>query len=199
MRCLIVDDEPLAREGLLRHLKAHQQVEVVGEAENVSAALRLVEEVRPDLILLDVQLRGETGFDLLAKLAPPGPQVIFVTAYNRYALQAFRADAVDYLLKPIRAEHLTEALVRAASRRKSADMLPEQACQLLRGLGLTVREAEVLYWIGQSKTNAEIADVLKISAETVKKQVQKVLSNLGVDSRLGAALRASEFLERQRR
>jgi DNA-binding NarL/FixJ family response regulator len=194
MRCLIVDDEPLARQGLRRQLLGREGVEVVGEADNVRTALELAESLRPDLIFLDVQLRGETGFDLLSRLVPAAPQVIFVTAYNHFAVQAFRADAVDYLLKPIRPAQLSEAIKRAQLRRSVAETSPEQGAEALRTLGLTAREAEVLFWIAQGKTNPEIALILKTSPGTVKKQAQKVLERLGVDSRLGAAMRATEVL-----
>jgi two-component system, LytTR family, response regulator len=194
MRCLILDDEPPAREGIRKLLAAHPDVQVVGEAARVDAALRLAELRRPDLILLDVQLRGETGFDFLARATDPLPYIIFVTAHDRYAAEAFRVEAVDYLLKPVEPAALAEALRRVSQRVRPAPRpaIPHPAA--LQSLGLTLREAEVLFWLAQGKSNPEIAIILENSPETVKKHVQSILSRLRVENRVGAALQASRIL-----
>ena len=111
-RVLIVDDEHLARQAMRRLLAAHPEVEIVGEAEGVSDALREIERTRPQLVFLDIELGGADGFDLLARLEAP-PVVVFVTAYAEYAVEAFAVDAVDYLLKPVDPERLAESLKRA--------------------------------------------------------------------------------------
>jgi len=118
MRVLIVDDERLARAELRRLLAAHPYVQVVGEAASAAEAAGQLAALRPDLLLLDVQMPGGSGFDLLAALEPGGdmPEVIFTTAYDQYALQAFDANALDYLLKPIQPQRLASALERAAAR-----------------------------------------------------------------------------------
>lgn len=194
MRCLIVDDELPAREGMRQLLLAHRDVQVVGEASGVAEALGLAESRRPDLIFLDVQLRGETGFDFLAQAETPLPHIVFVTAHERFAAEAFRVDAVDYLLKPVQPAHLAEALRRVWSRPRRSE--PETVSpSALQSLGLTAREAEVLFWLAQGKSNPEIAAILNNSAGTVKKQVQSILEHLGVDSRVSAALRAAEVLD----
>jgi DNA-binding NarL/FixJ family response regulator len=166
---------------------------VTGEASSVDDALRLMDVSRPHVVFLDVQLRGETGFDLLARLPPPWPHIIFVTAHDRYAAQAFRVPALDYLLKPVDPAHLAQALMRVRELPVS-ERRPVAHPAALQSLGLTAREAEVLFWIAQGKSNPQIAAILHNSPETVKKQVQSILGRLGVDSRVNAALRAAEIL-----
>ena len=111
-RVLIVDDEHLARQAMRRLLAGHPEVEIVGEAQGVSDALREIESARPELVFLDIELGGADGFDLLARLQAP-PVVVFVTAYAEYAVEAFAVNAVDYLLKPVDPERLAESLKRA--------------------------------------------------------------------------------------
>lgn len=193
MRCLIVDDEAPAREGMRKLLLAHENIEVAGEASGVDDALPLMGTCSPQIVFLDVQLRGETGFDLLARAPQPWPHIIFVTAHDRYAAQAFRVEAVDYLLKPVDPVHLAEALLRVGARPVSPHP-PIAHPAALQSLGLSAREAEVLFWVAQGKSNPQIAAILRNSPETVKKQMQSILGRLGVDSRVKAALRAAEIL-----
>lgn len=115
MRVLIVDDERLARAELRRMLASHPGVQIVGEAANAAEAALQVAALQPDLLLLDVQMPGGSGFDLLAAL-DDAPEVIFTTAFDQYALQAFQASALDYLMKPIEPQRLASALERAAAR-----------------------------------------------------------------------------------
>jgi two-component system, LytTR family, response regulator len=115
IRVLVVDDERLARAELQRLLACHASVAVVGEAANAAEAALQVAALQPDLLLLDVQMPGASGFDLLAALDDP-PEVIFTTAFDQYALQAFEASALDYLMKPIEPRRLAAALERAAAR-----------------------------------------------------------------------------------
>lgn len=109
MRALIVDDERLARAELRRLLAAHPSVQVVGEAANAIEARAAIQELAPDLVFLDVQMPGGSGFDLLASLET-APAVIFTTAFDQYALRAFDVSAIDYLLKPIEPARLAHAL-----------------------------------------------------------------------------------------
>lgn len=115
IRALIVDDERLARTELRRLLAAHAEIEIVGEAANIVDAERSINELQPELIFLDVQMPGGSGFDLLAAL-DDAPDVIFTTAFDAYALKAFEVNALDYLQKPIEAKRLAAALERAQSR-----------------------------------------------------------------------------------
>jgi two-component system LytT family response regulator len=112
MRCLIVDDEAPARLEMRRLLSAHPRVEVVGEAGDVRTALELYSRLRPELIFLDIQLRGETGFDFVAAMGEGESRVVFVTAYDQHALRGFECNALDYLLKPVHPERLKSTLER---------------------------------------------------------------------------------------
>jgi DNA-binding LytR/AlgR family response regulator len=112
LRTLIVDDEHPARERLRRLLGEIEAVDIVGEAEDGVQAVQMIEELSPDLVLLDVQMPGLDGFGVIEALADP-PQVVFVTAYDQYAIRAFEVNALDYLLKPFTAARLEKALHRA--------------------------------------------------------------------------------------
>jgi two-component system LytT family response regulator len=110
-RAILVDDERLARRALRNLLAAYDNIEVVGEAESVGSAENLIAESDPNLVFLDVQMPGESGFDLLEK-AEVKANVIFVTAYDEYAIRAFEVDAIDYLLKPVDPTRLRSAIER---------------------------------------------------------------------------------------
>lgn len=111
LRALIIDDERLARSALRRLLKAHGEVNIVGEATNAEEAIRAIRRTSPDVIFLDVEMPSGNGFELLERLEDV-PVVIFTTAYDEYAVQAFEVSALDYLLKPITAERLAATLRR---------------------------------------------------------------------------------------
>ncbi len=111
MRAIIVDDERLARVELRRLLAEHPEIEIAGEARGGEEALRLISTLHPELIFLDVQMPGMTGFELLEQLEDV-PRVIFTTGYDRYAIKAFEVNALDYLMKPIAPDRLAEALSR---------------------------------------------------------------------------------------
>jgi len=114
LRALIVDDEPLARQRLQRMLRGEDDLELLAPCADGRAAVAAILEQRPDLLFLDVQMPGMTGFEVLAAVgAKRMPVVVFVTAHDRFALQAFDAEAVDYLLKPFGAERVQKALQRA--------------------------------------------------------------------------------------
>jgi two-component system LytT family response regulator len=114
MRCLLVDDEPLARERFRTLLReAEADVEVVAEAEGGQEAVSLIHEEEPDVVFLDVQMPVLDGFDVVDLLPERRPHIVFVTAYDEYAIQAFDVHALDYLTKPVRLERLSEALDRA--------------------------------------------------------------------------------------
>ena len=118
IRTLIVDDEPAARERLRQLLAAAADVEIAGEAGDGLEAIEKISALAPDLVLLDIQMPGCTGLDVAASLAEPRPRIIFCTAYDQHALEAFELNAVDYLLKPINRTRLAAALdrVRGADR-----------------------------------------------------------------------------------
>ncbi|GAB2546869.1 LytR/AlgR family response regulator transcription factor [Rhodanobacter koreensis] len=114
MRVLVVDDEPLARRGVIKRLSLHGDVEFVGEAANGRAALQGIQELRPDIVFMDIQMPGTNGLDVVRAMKPAErPLIIFLSAYDRFALNAFEVHAIDYLLKPIHEERFAEALQRA--------------------------------------------------------------------------------------
>ena len=140
IRTLVVDDEPLARQGLRVRLGRESDIDVVGEAEDGPAAVRTISTLRPDLVFLDVQMPGFDGFEVLSRIAADHlPSVVFVTAYEWYALRAFGVHALDYLLKPIEHRRFQETLRRArAGLAAGADAT---AADRLRGL-LEARDAD---------------------------------------------------------
>jgi len=118
LKTIIVDDEALARRGLKHRLKDMPDVDIVAEARNGREALTLIRSDPPDLVFLDIQMPGMDGFDVLRALAPEEmPAIVFVTAFDAYAIKAFEANALDYLLKPIEDVRLGEALDRVRKNR----------------------------------------------------------------------------------
>jgi two-component system LytT family response regulator len=116
MKIVLVDDERLAREELRGLLSEFPDLEIVGEAANVTEALKLIPSLRPDLLFLDIEMPGRTGFDLLTALPPPHPQIVFVTAFDAFALRAFEVNALDYLMKPVNPLRLAHALEKVRAR-----------------------------------------------------------------------------------
>ncbi len=148
MRAIIVDDERIARRELRRLLAAHPEIEIIAEAASGNDALAVIQTEEPDLIFLDIEMPGMTGFDLLSRLAEV-PEVIFTTAYDQHALKAFEVNALDYLLKPIAPARLAAALQKVRGRQAP---LPDQIflrdderCWILRVAEIEVLESEGNY------------------------------------------------------
>ena len=119
IKAVIVDDEFLARQRIIKLLENHDHIKVVGEAKHADMAVEVIEERKPDLVFLDVQMPGADGFSVLKRLNPATlPVIIFTTAYDQYALKAFGVHALDYLLKPFEEERFKEALERAMEQLK---------------------------------------------------------------------------------
>jgi two-component system, LytTR family, response regulator len=116
MKAVIVDDERLAREELRTLLAEHEFVQVCAEAASARAALELVRDEKPDLLFLDVEMPGMNGFDFLEALPAPHPHVIFVTAYDAFAVRAFEVNALDYLMKPVHPQRLAAALAKVRAK-----------------------------------------------------------------------------------
>jgi two-component system, LytTR family, response regulator len=133
MRILIVDDESPARERLKRLLANIEGVKLVGEAESGIQAVEMIAREQPDLVLLDIQMPGLDGFGVIEALEEP-PPIIFVTAYDEYAIRAFEVNALDYLLKPFSQERLEKAIRRAQEASSEERDLTEQLEPLLKGL-----------------------------------------------------------------
>jgi two-component system LytT family response regulator len=120
MKAVLVDDEQLARLELRRLLRAHPEIEIVGEAKDGDEALLLIREYLPEVLFLDIQMPGMTGFDLLEKIESGLPDVIFTTAYDQHAIRAFQVNALDYLLKPIAPDRLKASLSRLGARQPAS-------------------------------------------------------------------------------
>jgi two-component system LytT family response regulator len=144
-RVLIADDEPLARERLRTLLGAEDWVEVVAECQNGTEAVDSIARLQPDLVFLDVQMPGATGFDVIDAVGPDRmPLVVFVTAFDKYALRAFDVHALDYLLKPFDRERFGQALGRARQQleRRSSGDLERRLLELVQDLKGTSQRLE---------------------------------------------------------
>lgn len=143
LKAIIVDDEHLARRGLSVRLKQLPEVEVIAECANGHEALSAIAELSPDLLFLDIQMPGMDGFEVIENLQADNlPQVIFVTAYNDYAVDAFKVHATDYVLKPVEEDRLQEAVERAIQQRTQAESSQgkEKLVQLI--MSITGEDAE---------------------------------------------------------
>jgi two-component system, LytTR family, response regulator len=144
MRAMIVDDEPLARRELRRLLAEFAWIDIVGEAANVGEAAPLIDRLLPELLFLDIQMPGGTGFDLLERLEHL-PRVVFTTAYDQHAVRAFEVNALDYLLKPIEPERLAAAVARAQAAAASASAAVASSGTVLERLFL--RDGERCWFV----------------------------------------------------
>jgi len=137
LRTLLVDDEALSRRGLELRLRVANDIVIVGECTNGREALSSIRELKPDLVFLDIQMPGLSGFDVLAELQPHElPMIVFVTAYDRFAVQAFEARAIDYVLKPVDDARLAATLnhVRELIEQRAAVAERNQLVNLLAEL-----------------------------------------------------------------
>ena len=166
MRAIVVDDERSGREMLVSLLqRSVPELEVVAVADSVASARTIIREEKPALIFLDIELGDGTGFDLLASLDSVDFDVIFVTAYDHYAIQALRCAAVDYLLKPVDPEALREAVTRAmahASTRQSTD----QRLQLLFEQLRTPRSERLALPTSEGYLFVQIADIIRCESSS---------------------------------
>jgi two-component system LytT family response regulator len=121
MKAIIIDDERLARNELKKLLQEFPEMEVIAEAANANEAIDKIESLNPDIIFLDIQMPGKTGFDMLTELEK-APHVIFVTAYDEYALKAFEVNALDYLMKPVEPKRLADALMKVRQKDEEEEM-----------------------------------------------------------------------------
>ena len=121
IRAIIADDEPLARRGIRQLLASHEDVAVVAETRNGRETIRALRELKPDLVFLDVQMPNLDGFDVVKEVGPKSmPLLIFVTAYDEFAVRAFEAHALDYLVKPLEVARFTQTLERVREQLRSA-------------------------------------------------------------------------------
>lgn len=163
LRVLVVDDEEPARKGLIEFLRKDDGISDIIEAADGIAAIKLIQTEKPDLVFLDVQMPEITGFGVIAALGPEEmPLTIFVTAYDQYALQAFDADAIDYLLKPVEDTRLERALARARVRLDGAQKSPlgPNVMQLATERGQTGRHLNRL--VVRTRGLTQLVEVAKI-------------------------------------
>lgn len=184
VRTLVVDDEELARQVLRELLQAHPEIEVVAECRNGLEAVKAVSEHKPDLLFLDVQMPKLTGFDVLELIGPETP-VIFVTAYDEYAMKAFEVHAVDYLLKPVGKDRLASALERVKSRSNQKPTLPAELTAAARPAGqfaerLVVKDGTRVTLIPVAKLDFAEAqdDYVALASEGKKHLKQQTIAGL---------------------
>jgi len=211
VRILIVDDQELFREGLHTLLSVQPDLQVVGEARNGEEALRLAEDLKPDVVLMDLRMPVLNGVAATRRLksTQPGIKVIVLTTFDddEDVFEGLRAGAIGYLLKDVASEKLVEA-IRAVARgaaflqpsitgkvlaefARLSPSLPPQAQPLVEPL--SERELDILRLLSQGASNKEIADDLVITVGTVKNHVTSILAKLGVRDRTQAALKAKEL------
>jgi two-component system LytT family response regulator len=159
---LIIDDEILARQRLIRLLKEHETITVIGEAGNGLEAVQQIEALHPDLIFLDIEMPVFNGFEVLKRLTAQ-PKVIFTTAYDQYAVKAFDAESIDYLLKPIEKERLSKAVNRLQQIQPAVYTLPLE--QLIRQLSAKKEIKSLTVKLGDRIVLVKLADLGYIEAE----------------------------------
>lgn len=181
MRALIIDDERLARKELMKLLEEHPSIEIVGEAANADEANTLINELNPDLLFLDIQMPGKTGFQLLEELDSV-PLVVFTTAYDEFALKAFEVNALDYLLKPIQAERLSETILKIAEkeRAKAAAVRGEGEKKLGLNDQVFVKDGERCWFVSLSNIRLFESDgnYIKVYFDTNRPMIHKSLNAL---------------------
>lgn len=164
MRTLIVDDERLARQELRKLLSQYDSIEIIGESANGDEAIKDIDEKKPDLVFLDIQMPGKSGFDLLEDLHHI-PYVVFVTAYDEYAIKAFEVNALDYLLKPVETHRLEEAL-RKVELRLSEDRLHEKdSSSTVENEGLLKLENQIFLKDGDKCWFVSLSDIRLFESE----------------------------------
>jgi DNA-binding NarL/FixJ family response regulator len=200
---LVIEDEPEMRRNI------HRLLELEGfrtfAAANGREGLSLIRQHRPALVLCDVMMPGLDGHGVLSAIREDptlrATPFIFLTARGEKSDQreGMNLGADDYLAKPVANDDLLAAVrarLQRADQTTKAGFAPDfTSGKPLEGLGLSPRESEVLLWVAQGKTNPEIATILGISEETVKKHMKEILATLGVETRTAASLRALEFLQ----
>ena len=181
MKAIIVDDERLARKELASLLMDYKQIEIIGEAANADEALDLINNQNPDILFLDIQMPGKTGFELLEMLEKV-PPVVFTTAYDEYAIKAFEVNALDYLLKPIQSERLGEAVAKVLKNAppENKDELVEDAKVLKLNDQVFVKDGDRCWFVSLSNIRLFESDgnYIKVYFETFRPMIHKSLNAL---------------------
>ena len=177
MRALLVDDERLARAELTRLLDKFPEIEIVSEASNGEEAIELIEEYKPDLVFLDVQMPGMTGFEVLEHLHVV-PNIIFVTAYDEYALKAFEVNALDYVLKPIELSRLEKAIEKVNSKSQKDDIKANH--ELNHESQIFIKDGEKCWFVKLDKVRMfeSEGNYVRLYFDDSKPMILKSLNNL---------------------
>jgi DNA-binding LytR/AlgR family response regulator len=183
IRVLIVDDEKPARDRLRRLLTGFDEVEVVGEASNGQAGLTEIARLSPELVFLDIQMPELDGLGVAQAIGQDGPQVVFATAYDQYALEAFDAAALDYLVKPISAERLKQALDRHRSTSRAKD---EQIARVLKRLEGRRTSNRIAFKSGAKLMVVDPREIVAIQAEDHYSVIKGTKSEILCDDSLDA-------------
>jgi len=181
MRALVIDDERLARKELIKLLNEHPEIEVIGEAANADEAMDLIEKFNPDLLFLDIQMPGKSGFELLEKLDTV-PMVIFTTAFDEYALKAFEVSALDYLLKPIQPERLNETITKLikAESGQGSENIENEGTRLKLNDRVFVKDGDRCWFVSLSNIRLFESDgnYIKVYFDSFKPMIHKSLNAL---------------------
>ncbi len=181
MRALVIDDERLARKELIKLLNEHPEIEVIGEAVNADEAMDLIEKLNPDLLFLDIQMPGKSGFELLEMLDTV-PMVIFTTAFDQYALKAFEVSALDYLLKPIQPERLNETITKLimAETGQVSESVESEGTRLKLNDRVFVKDGDRCWFVSLSDIRLFESDgnYIKVYFDTFKPMIHKSLNAL---------------------
>ncbi len=183
MKALVIDDERLARKELISMLDDYKEIEVVGEAINADEAEEKIDELKPDLLFLDIQMPGRDGFELLESL-DKSPNVIFTTAYDEYALKAFEVNALDYLLKPIRKERLDESIKKVLEGEETVGKTQDKQEDENYKLGLSdrvfVKDGDKCWFVKLSDVRLFESDgnYIKVYFDRFKPMIHKSLNAL---------------------
>ena len=174
IKALIVDDERLARAELFKLLSTIQDIEVIGEAANGQEAIEKIEELKPDLVFLDIQMPGMTGFEVLDKLTIV-PQIIFVTAYDEFALKAFDSNALDYILKPVETNRLEKAIQKVFLEKTKHD-----SNRLNKDSQIFIKDGEKCWFVKLEKIRyfESEGNYVRLYFDSFKPMVLKSLNNL---------------------
>ncbi len=176
-KAVIIDDERLARNELKKLLLDFPEIEVIGEAANAAEGLEKIENLSPDLIFLDIQMPGKTGFDMLQEL-DKAPHVIFTTAYDEYALKAFEVNALDYLMKPVEPKRLADALQKlqqAEEKELAATMAGINRGMLTEADQIFVKDGERCWFVklGEVRLFGSVGNYAKVFFGTNKPLILK--------------------------
>jgi two-component system, LytTR family, response regulator len=161
--CLIIDDEKLARDLIVEYLQAHPELELLGECSKGTEAVEKINQLKPDLIFLDVQMPGMNGFDVLDEIDHE-PYIIFTTAYDQHAIKAFEKNAVDYLLKPLDVERFNTAIARAIRRKGLENNNLDELMESLRPERKLAYDTHLFVQKSEKLFNLPVDDILFLEA-----------------------------------